>query len=156
MRTEQRRGRAIAMTPDERNRFLAYERICRVATVGLTGAPHNSALWFVWYDDAIWLYSIVKSQRWRNFERVPRVSVLIDAGEEYFELRGVELLGTIQILEQSAGTNAYQSEIEVVESLFGEKYWNGIFKPDGKHIWVRLSPDKIVSWDFRKLAALDQ
>ena len=25
---------------------------------------------------------------------------------------------------------------------------------DGRHAWLRIVPDKIVSWDFRKLAAL--
>jgi hypothetical protein len=24
------------------------------------------------------------------------------------------------------------------------------FVPDGRHAWLRLAPDKIVSWDFRK------
>jgi hypothetical protein len=25
---------------------------------------------------------------------------------------------------------------------------------DGRHAWLRITPDKIVSWDFRKLATL--
>jgi hypothetical protein len=25
---------------------------------------------------------------------------------------------------------------------------------DGRHAWLRITPAKIVSWDFRKLAAL--
>ena len=36
---EQRRGRKIAMTAEERDGFLASERTCRVATVGGDGAP---------------------------------------------------------------------------------------------------------------------
>jgi len=24
---------------------------------------------------------------------------------------------------------------------------------DGRHAWLRITPDKIVSWDFRKLGA---
>jgi hypothetical protein len=24
--------------------------------------------------------------------------------------------------------------------------------PDGRHAWLRLVPDKITSWDFRKMA----
>jgi len=25
------------------------------------------------------------------------------------------------------------------------------FVPDGRHTWLRVTPDKITSWDFRKL-----
>ena len=28
--------------------------------------------------------------------------------------------------------------------------------PDGRHAWLRLTPDKLVSWDFRKLAGLSR
>ena len=41
----------------------------------------------------MWLYSITRSQRWTNLERDPRVSVLVEAGDDYFELRGAELIG---------------------------------------------------------------
>jgi hypothetical protein len=27
-------------------------------------------------------------------------------------------------------------------------------EPDGRHAWLRLTPEKLVSWDFRKLAGL--
>jgi nitroimidazol reductase NimA-like FMN-containing flavoprotein (pyridoxamine 5'-phosphate oxidase superfamily) len=45
---EQRRGRKIAMTPQEVDTYLAAERTCRVATVGADGAPHVTPLWFAW------------------------------------------------------------------------------------------------------------
>ncbi len=32
----------------------------------------------------------------------------------------------------------------------------GDFAPDGRHAWLRLTPDKLVSWDFRKLASLSR
>ena len=40
------------------------------------------------------------------------------------------------------------------EHLWADKYTGGTFFSDGKHAWLRLEPDKIVSWDFRKLADL--
>ena len=41
--------------------------------------------------------------------------------------------------------------VELPERLFGEKYAGGTFVADGRHAWVRLVPDKIVSWDFTKI-----
>ncbi len=151
---EQRRGRKIAMTTEERDDFLRLQRTCRVATVGADGAPHNSALWFVWDGEALWLNSIVKSQRWTNLVRDPRVSILVDAAEEYFELQGCELMGSVEVVGDVPRTAGDEPALATPERLFGEKYSGGAFVPDGRHAWLRLVPEKIVSWDFRKLAAL--
>jgi PPOX class probable F420-dependent enzyme len=143
------------MTEQERDDFLSEQKTCRVATVGADGAPHNSALWFVWDGEALWLNSIVKSQRWTNIERDPRVSVLIDANEEYFELKGVEILGKVESVGDVPRGAGEDPRVEAPERLFAEKYsGGGQFVPDGRHGWLRLVPDKVVSWDFAKLASL--
>ena len=72
--------------------------MCRLGSVDGDGAPHVSPLWFVWDGSALWLHSIVKSQRWVNLMRDPRVSVAVDAGVGYGELRGVELLGRVEVV----------------------------------------------------------
>jgi nitroimidazol reductase NimA-like FMN-containing flavoprotein (pyridoxamine 5'-phosphate oxidase superfamily) len=88
----QRRGRSIAMTVDEVEQFLTEQRTCRVASVGQDGSPHVAPLWFVWAGASLWLYSLVRSQRWTNLTRNPRVAVVVDTGTAYNELRGVEHL----------------------------------------------------------------
>lgn len=60
----QRRGAALAMTDSERDAFLRAPPVCRVATVGPRGRPHISPLWDVWDCAALWLNSLVRSQRW--------------------------------------------------------------------------------------------
>src|SRR5438094_7462829 len=71
----QRRGRRIAMTPAERDAFLAEQRVCRVGTVGPGLVPHITPLWYVWDGRVLWLYSILRSRRWANLRRNPTVSV---------------------------------------------------------------------------------
>ena len=93
---EQRRGRRIAMTGDEVDAFLREERTCRVASVGGDGAPHVAPLWFVWDGEALWLNSIVASQRWTDLQRDPRVAVVVDAGEDFLQLRGVEIPSLVE------------------------------------------------------------
>ena len=36
----------------------------------------------------------------------------------------------------------------------GAKYHGGGMLHDGRHAWLRITPMKITSWDFRKLATL--
>lgn len=141
------------MTDRERDEFLLTERTCRVASIGETGSPHLSALWFVWDGDAIWLNSLTRSQRWTDLIRDPRVSVLVDAGEDFAELRGVELRGRVEVVGEVPRRGEELDELIGPERLFGQKYAGGAMTYDGRHAWLRLRPDKAVSWDFRKMAS---
>jgi hypothetical protein len=141
------------MSPEELDTFLRHERTCRVGTVGHDGAAHVSPLWFVWDGNALWLTSLVHSQRWKNIEGDPRISVLVDAGHDYAELRGAELLGRAVVVGDVPRTGGPDPELTAPERLFALKYL-GREEPvhDGRHAWLRLVPEKVVSWDFRKLA----
>src|ERR1700722_9749333 len=153
----QRRGRAIAMTAAEADEFLTTERTCRVATAGRDGRPHVAPLWFVWDGKSLWLSSLVRSQRWTDLMRDPRVAVIVDAGVEYSKLRGVELSGTVAPVGDAPRTAKPDSALAEPERLFADKYSRGVaVPPDGRHGWLRLTPVKLVSWDFRKLAALSR
>jgi nitroimidazol reductase NimA-like FMN-containing flavoprotein (pyridoxamine 5'-phosphate oxidase superfamily) len=141
------------MTVEERDAFLATERTCRVATVGADSAPHVTPLWFAWDGTSLWLTSVVQSQRWTDLHRYNRVSVIVDAGHDYMELRGVEIRGTAVPVGEVPRTGEPVSELENPERLYADKYSGGRILHDGRHAWLRITPDKIVSWDFRKLAA---
>lgn len=149
---EQRRGGKIAMTEAERDEFLRTERTCRVATVGADGAPHVTPLWFVWDGAALWLTSIVRSQRWTDVQRDSRISVVVDAGVDFMELRGVEIQGRASPVGEVPRTGEPVPDLETSEQLFADKYAGGVVHHDGRHAWLRIEPEKIVSWDFRKIA----
>jgi hypothetical protein len=149
MASEQRRGRKIAMGKAELDEFLAGMRTCRVATASPTG-PHVTPLWYVWDGTALWLTSLVRSQRWTDMERDPRVAVIVDAGEEYGELRGAELRGTVEVVGEVPRAGVPDDELAEPERLFAAKY-GGMYH-DGRHAWLRMTPEKISSWDFRKIA----
>ncbi|HEX3924738.1 MAG TPA: pyridoxamine 5'-phosphate oxidase family protein [Streptosporangiaceae bacterium] len=145
------------MTTAEVDEFLTAERTCRVATVGRDGRPHVAPLWFAWDGSSLWLSSVVRSQRWTDLARDPRVAVVIDAGVEYTELRGVELSGSVVPVGDVPSVSAGDPALATAERLFARKYTSSPdFVPDGRHAWLRLTPDKLVSWDFRKLATLSR
>jgi hypothetical protein len=149
----QRRGQRAAMTGAELDAFLSKERSCRVASVGADGSPHATVLWFVWDGAALWLYSLVRSQRWRDIVRDPRVAVVVDAGHEFRELRGAELRGVLEPVGETPYTGRHpHPDLAEPERLFAAKYPTptGIVHHDGRHGWLRLVPSKVASWDFRK------
>ncbi len=148
----QRHGRAIAMDDGEIDAFLAEQRTCRVATLGPDGSPHVTPLWFTWDGTSLWLTSIVKSQRWSDLQRDARVAVVVDAGDSYGELRGVELRGRMEVVGEVPRVGEDVAELDAVEQLHADRYSGGTVVHDGRHAWLRLTPDTIVSWDFRKRA----
>jgi PPOX class probable F420-dependent enzyme len=149
---EQRHGRRIMMTPEERDAFLTGQRTCRVATVAADGRPHATPLWFAWDGSCLWLYSITRSRRWAELEADPRIAVVVDSGEEYGELRGVEITGSVERVGEAPRTGEPVAELDAVEKLFAVKYGFGeqMFH-DGRHAWLRIAPATLTSWDFRKL-----
>ncbi|WP_082944793.1 pyridoxamine 5'-phosphate oxidase family protein [Mycobacterium sp. 852013-50091_SCH5140682] len=148
----QRRRRSIAMHPNEIDEFLAVQRTCRVGTVTTTGHPHVTPLWFTWDGSTLWLYSIVDSQRWTDLARNQRIAAVVDTGEAYGELRGVEITGTTNVVGEVPRIGEPHQALVEPERLFAEKYFSGAdFVNDGRHGWLRITPTKITSWDFRKL-----
>jgi hypothetical protein len=138
------------MTPAEIDAFLAEQRTCRVATVG-AGGPHATPLWFAWHGAALWLTSVVRSQRWADLQRDPRIAAVVDAGESYDELRGVELRGRVEVVGEVPRTGEPVPALQGPEQVFADRYTGGTVVHDGRHAWLRLVPEKITSWDFRKL-----
>ena len=118
MTVTQRRGRKIMMSPGELDAFLTEQRTCRVATVSADGFPHVSALWFAWDGTSLWLYSVVRSKRWADLRRDPRVAIVIDTCEEYEQLRGVELSGTVDFVGEAPRVGELCAELDVPETLF--------------------------------------
>jgi hypothetical protein len=84
------------MTEPEVGAFLTEERTVTCATVGPRGWPHLMPLWYVLRASPdpqsgprLWAWTYGVSQKVRNLERDPRVTLLIETGELYQELRGV-------------------------------------------------------------------
>jgi len=78
--------------------FLAGERTVTCATVGPRGWPHLMPLWYVLRQapagepgPRLWSWTYAASQKVRNLERDSRVTLQVETGEEYQELRGVML-----------------------------------------------------------------
>ena len=74
--------------------------------------------------------------------RYPRVSVLVDGGDEYMELHGVEMIFGWRGSGRGPLTEEADAALDEPEHLCGDKYSGGLFVPDGRHAWVRSSPTR--------------
>jgi nitroimidazol reductase NimA-like FMN-containing flavoprotein (pyridoxamine 5'-phosphate oxidase superfamily) len=140
-------GLDLSLTRGEMEPYLRTQRTARVATAGATGSPHVVPLWFVWHDGTLFLNSTVGNPTVENALRDGRAAAVIDDGDEYDVLRGVTVSGRV---EQAEG----DPRLPRVEREWSEKYLHGEEVPYRRwlnRVWLRLVPERIASWDFRKI-----
>jgi hypothetical protein len=137
----------LRLDPPELEKLLAEAREVHVATVSPGGVPHVVPLWFVWHDGAVWVNSLIKSRRTRDVAAGSPVAVCADTGYEYEDLRGAVLKG--RFTDASADPGLPQAQ-----GMFARKYWGGDEVPAVRsHVWMKLAPEHVASWDFRKIPA---
>ncbi len=142
----------IRMTDEEVAAFLDGRHTMNVATIGPDGQPHLVAMWygFVGGAPAFWTYR--KSQKVQNLRRDPRITCLVEAGESYDELKGVELVGTATVLDGHDDVMAVgRSVYERYTGPFSETALPGLAQMGAKRVAVRIDVHKVVSWDHSKL-----
>lgn len=143
----------IGMSAEEIDAFLRAERTVIVASNGTGGHPHVVPMWFALRDGRIEFWTYRKSQKVLNLRRDPRVSCLVEAGEEYSQLRGVFLEGTAELVEDP--DEVLRIGAAVAEHSIGpldDAARDGLRHTGAKRVGVRVHPAKVTSWDHRKLA----
>jgi len=129
----------------------------QVASIGRDGAPHLSTLFYVLRDGCIAFWTYAASQKIRNLERDPRVSALVEDGTDYFELRGVSISGTAEIVRDPDGIFEIGSQVAtrmVGASDFAELGDLGraeVERQATKRVGVVIHADTVATWDHGKM-----
>lgn len=147
----------IALTPDEVSALLEGARTMVLVTNGPDGVPDPVPMWFVLRDGVVHMRTYAKSQKVLNLERDPRFAALVETGDRYVELRGVQLSGTVALLDDidlvcdvfAALMVKYEgldpAHVDSVRAAYRDRA--------PKQRVLRLDVTRTVSWDHAKLAA---
>jgi PPOX class probable F420-dependent enzyme len=151
--TKHRRGTAT-MTPAEIKDFLDGGHTMIVGSHGSDGTIHLAPMWYTMIDGrpAMWTYG--GSQKALNLRRDPKVTVLVEDGAAYDELRGVQMTGRMEIIDGS-------EEVLRVGTLIQQKYQpttgagaielSELRRQAQKRTAFLVTVDRTISWDHRKL-----
>jgi PPOX class probable F420-dependent enzyme len=142
----------IRMTDDEVREYLDGRHSLNVGTYNHDGTIHLVAMWYAMDDGDVVFWTYGKSQKILNIERDPRMTCLVETGDVYEELRGVELVGTGEVITD-------WDEIWKIGVAVSERYIMPVTEESKpfieaagrKRYGVRMKVDKIVSWDHGKL-----
>ena len=144
----------IRMSADEVAALMEEQRVVICTTNGPDGWPHVMPLWYLVRDGELWAWTYAKSQKVRNLERDERVTLALETGHDYQELRGVMIKARCCV----------HRDLETVRGIGRElaaRYGpDGAADPEMREAFERQAPkrvalqfvaDSTASWDHRKL-----
>jgi PPOX class probable F420-dependent enzyme len=144
----------VAMTADEVTALLASARKMQLATINRDGTPHLVTMFYGLRDGRIAFWTYRASQKARNLARDARLSCLVETGEAYFDLRGAQVSGVAQPIQDLAGVTAIGRLIaEGALGVPAEVVDDYVAQAARKRIAYVVEPVRVVSWDHRKLSA---
>lgn len=147
------------MTQEELQQFLEANTVLQVATQGADGWPHVAPMWYVMEGERVVFRSFTKSQKIVNLTRNPNLTVLVETGDEYSQLRGVMIKGIARLIADPEyvisiygalaakypmiNDTPMEMDRAAMEAAFGR------FAP--KNTAVVVEPAKVITWDHTKL-----
>ena len=144
------RRQQIQLTADEQAAFFGERKKAALATIDKDGFPHVVAMNYFARDGAFYMTSYAKAQKVVNVRRNPKVALMMETGDSYGELRGVMIRGRCEILEDlDAVKAAFEARAEAQSNPSPVQPGAAASAP--KRVVLKIVPEKVVSWDHRKL-----
>jgi len=149
-----KRRAQIQMSDEEVWAFVEERKSLQVATIGRDGMPHLTTLWFALVEGRIAFETFSKSQKIVNLKRDPRISVLLEDGEQYAELRGVSISGHAELYDDPDEVHPYAMAVmrRNQPEIPADKVDDAARALASKRTAVLVVPERIVSWDHSKLS----
>ena len=147
------RRNQIRLKEDEVRKYLEESRTIILVSQGPAGYPHPMPMWFAVDDDgAICMATYRSSQKVKNIQRDSRVSLLVESGAVYAELKGIVIYGHAEIIDD------FERVVDVLLAAAGaesnESTRQGVSKTAAKRYLIRVKPERVVSWDHAKLGGI--
>ena len=156
-------SRKLALTDNELDELMMSSWNMRIATIGMNNRINLTPMWFGWVNGKV--YFTGRGQKIVNLRRNPSTTLLVDKNERFPELVGAMFQGVARVLE-TAEEEVADPDLEQARMLIGAKYAGGHGETDATprrndstatgdtNRWVVFTPDRLVSWDNPKIAAL--
>jgi PPOX class probable F420-dependent enzyme len=142
----------IKMSPAEVDEYLREQRTMTLCSINHDNTIHAVAMWYGFLEGAVAFETKAKSQKVVNLRRNPTITCMVESGDAYQELRGVELVGSAEIVEDEG--RMWEAGVSVFERYNGpydESMRPAVQAMLHKRVVIKVHPQRLVSWDHRKL-----
>jgi PPOX class probable F420-dependent enzyme len=157
-RDERRGGNvSIRLSRAEAWAVLEHTHTGIFTTLRADGVPITLPVWFVAFDDYIYVDAVTRTKKVTRIRRDPRVSFLVESGERWSELRGVHFTGRARFVDDPA-------IVARVGDALAEKYagfaGDRAAMPEATrhhyevdHVVIEITPDeRILSFDNSRIS----
>ena len=142
----------VVMSAQEVESFLHERRPMTMCTLNHDGTIHAVAMWYGFLEGSVAVETKSKSQKAVNLRRDPRMTCMFEDGDVYEDLRGVELVGRAEIIDDPG--RMWELGVNLFERYYGgytEEMRPLVETMLNKRIVAKLHVERTVSWDHRKL-----
>jgi len=142
---------SIVMSPQEIEDFLSAGHTARIATVKPDNSPHVTPVWYLWENNQLLMAIPKDSVKARNIRQNNKVAVTIDTDKA--PIKAVIIEGTAKIAEL---TDDIERKIDrrmaakYVKPEYLDEYIEWFSAQGIEYIYIRIRPEKIISWDSSK------
>lgn len=143
----------INMTDAEVEAFLQEPHKLQLATINPDGTPHLVTMYYDVFDGRIGFWSYGKSQKMVNLRRDPRLTCLVESGANYGELRGVQVVGKAELVEDVDAVREIGRRVygRYVPGELNEGMQRMIDHQAQRRHAVLVTPTSTTTWDHTKL-----
>jgi nitroimidazol reductase NimA-like FMN-containing flavoprotein (pyridoxamine 5'-phosphate oxidase superfamily) len=118
-----------------------------LTTVGRDGMPHSIPIGYFRVGDEVYLGCRAGTQKVRNVECNPNVSLLLQSGGSMQDIKGVMIQGEASVL--TAPDDLLRMSREAAR-LRGTPEDQLPTEPRAGSAYIRVVPKKIISWDYAR------
>ncbi len=119
-------------------RRLETELVVWLTTVTPAGQPQSSAVWFLWRDGELLVYSLADTPRVRNIEANPKVALHLVGDAEASDVLSIE--GEARIDRSAAGPDSVPELIAKYRHLVERYGWTVEDYARGYPLAIRIRP----------------
>ena len=142
--------------------MLVGNRKVQLATINPDGYPHLVTMYYALVGGKIAFWTYRTSQKALNLARDPRISCLVETGDAYFDLRGVQIQGSVETITDPDAVyqigvaigdvmgNARSDAAAGADSAAINEY---VANAARKRYGYIVEPVRVISWDHSKLLA---
>jgi len=144
------------MTDDEVQALLAEAERAHLATHNRDGSIHLVPLTFAVEDGDVVVWTPRASRKVANLRRDSSATVLVELGANYAEFRAAQIYGTAEVIDDP---DASRAAGELLFYKYGEGELTDLMAAHiadmaADRVALRVHPERVVTWDHRKLASV--
>jgi len=130
-----------ALSRDEIDAFLDERHTLVIATLRRDGWPQMTTVWYRWDGEAFWISTNRDRAKYRNIERDPRVTALVDAPP-----RETSVAAYGRAEPAAYDDDAYEGALAIISRYVDDARAYLDERKNDRCVLIRIRPDRIVSW----------